>query len=352
MIAERLTAQLLSGPPADSVESVARRLLAVQAQDPRGARLSFRSRSVGLRAADVDAALTERRSVLITWLNRGTLHLVTAQDYWWLRPLTTPQVVAANRRRLAQEGVTPAHAVRGVGIVSDAVLSRGPQTRSQLRERLAAAGVPTAGQALVHVLVAASLSGRIVRGPMLGREQAYAGVADWLGEAPEPLDRPDALARLARRYLAGHGPAEAGDLARWAGIPLRDARSGLDLISGELVRLPGGLVDLEDRQPAAGLPPPRLLGAFDPLLLGWASRRPLTGDHTAVVTTNGIFRPFALVDGRVVATWGLSGGELTVRPLEPIAAPAIGALRQEAAAVVRFLGLPDRTEVAFLPPER
>ncbi|HEX6936123.1 MAG TPA: crosslink repair DNA glycosylase YcaQ family protein, partial [Actinomycetes bacterium] len=179
MIVERLAAQQLSGPPARTPEEVTRRLLAVQAQDPRGARLSIRSRSTGLAAADVDEALTTRRSMVVTWLNRGTLQLVAAEDYWWLHPLTTPQLATGNARRLGQEGVTPAQADRGVAVVTDAVTSEGPLTRAELRARLDAAGVPTRGQALVHVLMAASLRGRVVRGPMRGSEHAYAAVPDW-----------------------------------------------------------------------------------------------------------------------------------------------------------------------------
>ena len=53
-IAERLTAQGLSGPPMRTPEEVASRLLAVQGQDPRGARLAIRARSRGLAGADVD----------------------------------------------------------------------------------------------------------------------------------------------------------------------------------------------------------------------------------------------------------------------------------------------------------
>ena len=108
MITARFRAQLLSGPRNRSSEDVVERLLAVQAQDPRGARLAVRSRSVGLRAADVDEALTDRRSLVISWLNRGTLHLVRPEDYWWLHPLTTPQIETTNRRRLHQEGVSDA----------------------------------------------------------------------------------------------------------------------------------------------------------------------------------------------------------------------------------------------------
>src|SRR4051794_1245420 len=73
---ERLTTQALAGEPLRSPEQVAERLLAVQGQDPRGARLAVRVRTSGLSAADVDRALSEERTLLITWLNRGTLHLV------------------------------------------------------------------------------------------------------------------------------------------------------------------------------------------------------------------------------------------------------------------------------------
>ena len=78
-LTRRLGAQLLSGPPARGPVAVAERLLAIQAQDPRGARLAIRARTSGLSAADVDRELTERRSLLITWLNRGTLHSFAAR---------------------------------------------------------------------------------------------------------------------------------------------------------------------------------------------------------------------------------------------------------------------------------
>src|ERR1700723_3409036 len=121
MITERVSAQLLTGPPARSAAAVTGRLLAVQAQDPRGARLAIRVRSAGLTAADVDRALTADRSLLITWLNRGTLHLVRSADYWWLHQLTTPPLLTGNARRLSQEGVSPAAADRGVQAIERAL---------------------------------------------------------------------------------------------------------------------------------------------------------------------------------------------------------------------------------------
>lgn len=338
-LAERLTAQGLAGEPLRSPEAVAERLLAVQGQDPRGARLAVRARTGGLTAADVDRALTESRSLLITWLNRGTLHLVRSEDYPWLHALTTPPLLTSATRRLRQEGVDERDVERALKVIEKALADEGAQTRLQLRERLEGAGIPTAGQALIHLLFLASVHGIAIRGPMVGKEQAYVLVRDWLGEQ-KPVDRDKALAELARRYLAGHGPAGDRDLARWAGLPLRDVRAGLAAIAGELEEREDGLVDLAKRPPPAPLPPPRLLGSFEPLLLGWTSREEVVGPHRLLVTMSGIFKPFALVKGRAAGAWGLAGGEVTIEPFEQLTKKAMAALEADAADVERFFAIP------------
>jgi hypothetical protein len=335
-IAERLTAQGLAGEPLRSPEAVAERLLAVQGQDPRGARLAIRARTEGVTAADVDRALTEERSLLITWLNRGTLHLVRSEDYTWLQALTTPPLMASNARRLRQEGISPDVGERAVKTIERVLADEGPLTRLQLRERLDRAGVPTQGQALIHLLFLSALRGIAVRGPMAGKEHAYVLVRDWLGEQP-PVDREQALAELARRYLAGHAPADDRDLARWAGLPLRDARAGLEAIASELVEREDGLVELVRSSEPAPMPPPRLLGAFDPLLLGWTSREEVVGPHKLLVTINGVFRPFGLVDGRAVATWRLSNGKVTIEHLDKVKKRDAAALEADAASVLEYL---------------
>jgi hypothetical protein len=192
VIAERLTARGLAGEPARDPVAIAQRLLAVQGQDPRGARLAIRARSTGLTAADVDRAL-DGRALLITWLNRGTLHLVRSEDYPWLHALTTPPLMTSSRRRLRQEGVGEAAAERGVETIERSLAEEGPLTRAELRDRLDSAGVRTEGQALVHLLFLATLRGIAVRGPMRGREHAYVLTRDWLGPQ-RPVDREVALA--------------------------------------------------------------------------------------------------------------------------------------------------------------
>jgi uncharacterized protein YcaQ len=310
-------------------------LLAVQGQDPRGFRLAVRARTKGLGAADVERALAERE-LIVTWLNRGTLHLVRSEDYPLLQALTTPPLLTSSARRLRQEGVSEAQAERALATIEKALAEEGPLTRVQVRERLDSAGLRTEGQALLHLLFLAAVRGVAVRGPMIGKQHAYVLVRDWLGEPP-PVDREEALAELARRYLVGHQPATDRDLAKWSGLPLRDARAGLEAIASELEQGEGGLVRLAKRPAPEEIPPPRLLGAFDPVLLGWTSREDVLGPHTNLVTRNGIFHPFAMVNGRAVAKWGLAGGKLTVEPLQAFPATVAKALEADAAAVTRFL---------------
>jgi hypothetical protein len=336
--AARLHAQLLT-EPVHSPEEVVDRLLAVQAQDARAFRLAVRSRSVGCTAHDVDAALTDRRSLVVSWLCRGTLHLVQAADYPWLHALTAPRIAPGIARRLLQLGVDPTMTHRGVAVIAE-TLTDGPRSRDELRQALDAAGVPTAGQALVHLIAAASLRANVVRGPIRDGEHCFVDARHWLG-AVEPPDPDTCLTQLARRYLAGHGPASPEDLAAYAGITLTAARRAFALIDDETTSVAAGLLALrgsDDRRP--DLPPPRLLGMFDPVLHGWANRVFVTAGHGAAVTSNGLFRATALVKGRVAGTWRLSDGNVTLTPLEPLSRTTVGYLDREAGDVLRFLGMP------------
>jgi hypothetical protein len=154
------------------------------------------------------------------------------------------------------------------------------------------------------------------------------------------VERSVALAELARRYLVGHGPAEDRDLARWAGLPLRDARAGLEAIASELAQRSDGLVQLRSaRRRPAPLPPPRLLGTFEPMLLGWRSREALLGDDPQVIVNGGMFSKFAIVQGRGVAGWRLRDGRVEIEPWAPVSREALAALERDGVAVREFLGV-------------
>ena len=197
----------------------------------------------GAGAAEVDRALSEDRSLLITWVNRGTLAPGPQRGLSAAAALTTPPLLppagagcgrrGCARRWRAGDGDDREGARRG-----GAADPRAAAGAARL------GGVRTDGPALIHLIFLAALRGVLVRGPMIGKQHAYVLVSDWLGPQQPSRSRQAPLAELARRYLAGHGPADDRDLARWAGLPLRDARAGLDAIASELVQREDGLVDL------------------------------------------------------------------------------------------------------------
>jgi hypothetical protein len=338
--AERFATQLLADNPAADAVTVCRHLLAVQAQDLRSARLAIRARTSGLSAADVDCALTEERTLVVGWLNRGTLQLVRSEDYWWLHELTTPPLFTGNVRRLAQTGVTARAAERGVAAIERALTEEGPLTRDEVRARVEAVGVPTAGQALVHLLMLACLRCVALRGPLVGGKHAYVLAGDWIGR-PRAVARGRALGELARRYLTGHAPAGEHDLAKWAGLPLRDVRQGLKAIATELVQRDDGLLTLKNGVPA-GSPRACLLDRWDPLLVGWRSREPLLEHYPRSNVAEAHYRRFAYVGARAVATWSLRQGVVAIeQPFAPLNPAERRALVADAGEVARFLSRAD-----------
>jgi hypothetical protein len=339
LASRRLSAQGLLDPGLAGPLEVVERLLALQAQDPRGARLAIRSR-LPESTKDPGASMVDRElnaGALVTgWLNRGTLHMVRSDDYHWLRGLTNPRQETSNLTRLKQEGVSEEQARNATRLICQK-LGHGPSSRVDLKELLESNDIPVTGQALVHILFFASLQGKILRGPVIGTEQAFVLAEDWLPPAPR-FDADTALAELARRFLTGHGPATDRDLAKWAGVSLGQARSGLKLIRGKLEEQ--GLVDLKSRPSSEGEVTARLLGAFDPVLHGWESRDWLIPrkDVREVVTSNGIFRPTIMVGNRLVGTWAMPGGRVELKPFGRLGRSTRDELEADAERVVDFLG--------------
>lgn len=364
-LAERVRAQCLGGGrPADAVEAV-RRVGSLQAQDPRAVRLAVWTRTEGLDAAAVDGAFGA--GLVVTWLMRGTLHVVPAEDVRWLLDLLRPPRSAGRTRRLGL-GLDDGVLDRALPAVAEA-LADGPLTRAELADRVRAGGHPIGpGQAPAHLVGVAAREGLVCRGPDRDGESTYVRLDD-LVPPSEPVDRDVALARLARRYLAGHGPATGADLATWSGLPLRDARAGLAandleevLLAGTPAhRLPAGTARPADRRTRKGLRPAagsenasaertgeavvRLVPAFDEYVLGYRGRElALDPAYAARIQAGGgIIHPAVLVGGRIVGRWAQQRGRdrlwVSVEPFGRLPRGTRAGLEAEVADLGRFLGL-------------
>jgi hypothetical protein len=349
VLAERVRAQGLTGPrPADPLAAV-RRVGALQAQDPRALPLAIRARTTGAEMVAVRHAFAGPGGLVITWLMRGTLHAVPAEDVRWLLGLLRPPRTSGRTRRLGL-GLDDALLDRALPVVAG-LLAAGPLTRAELVDRLHVEGIPLGGgQAPAHLLGVAAREGVVCRGPDRDGEPTYVRLDDRVAAA-EPVDRAEALTRLARRYLSGHGPATAVDLAAWSGLPLRDARAGLaGLPDAEQVRINGA--------PAYRLPGPspaddrtvRLVPAFDEYVLGYRGRALALDPAYAgrIQAGGGVVHPAVLVGGRIVGTWRQrrTDGAVAVR-IEPFGRLPRGTwegLEAEVADLGRFLGVGSRLD--------
>ncbi len=317
----RAATQLLHRPlAATDPAEIARSIAGAQAQDVYAGPLTFRSRSRKLTAADIKRARTEERSLLRSWVMRMTIHLIPTDEAGWWLPLFEPAIERWSRRRLSQLRMPKDKQDKALRVVARSLAKEGPLTRSEVRERIKAAGVKLNAQTGMHLALTAVVSGIACLGPDRGKTTCLIRREDWLGKPP-PLDRDRALAELARRYLGAFGPATDWDFAYWAGLPLRDVRAGLASISREIEEVQvGDEAMLAMRGGLPRLPPKgqvRMLGNFDTYLLGWKDREfSVAGEHSAHVKEGGggWIRPVIVEDGVVIGGWRSSrkGGRLEI----------------------------------------
>ena len=320
---ERTAANGLEPRLHGGVVDVVRRLCGVQAQDAAAARLAIRARSEGLTAADVDA----EPGVVRTWGWRGTLHLLLREDVPWVLSLVAERenrAVASRWRALAlDDGI---YARARATIVER--LADGPATRAELRAALAAAAVDASGQRLPHLVRRAAFEG-LLHHPLDGTFAA-------LELAGEPPRREQALTELARRHAEGYGPAAPDDVAAFSGLPRGQILQSSKPETGAGKAAPDtGAARLQDLTPGWV----RLLGAFDPFLLGYRGYAHVVPEaHVRKVWPGGGWiHPVVLVDGRAAATWRIDGSRVVVETFEGAEVPEL-ALAAEAQDVGRFLG--------------
>jgi hypothetical protein len=280
----------------------------------------------------------ERRRLIQGTMMRGTIHVVSAADYW-------PMV--AGIARLSREWFTKAHA-REIGdadldMVADAVrreLADGPLRFAELRERLTARGLPERAASLAGFCVP------MVRVPPSGtwerrRADLYGLAEAWL--PPVAVTEEDGIELLVRRYLGAFGPAALKDIAGWMGLTVGQIRHVADRMDLRPFRDEGGgpLVDLPDASlPAPDTPaPPRFIAVWDAMLLVHARRtgvlpeadRPLIF-NTKTPHSHNTF----LIDGQVAGTWRFEDGEIRLSPFHSLTAAERAALEEEAHRLAGF----------------
>ncbi len=322
----------------------------VQAQEKPSALLGIRVRSSGLKPADIESALYLDHTIVHTWAMRSTLHLVSAQDLAWMLPLLGPAFIRAGRRRNLELGLDDQALQVGTQVIQAELARKGPLTRHELRPALQAKGIPTEGQATIHLIANAALEGVICVGPDRGGKPTYTLLEGWAGPM-QPKERSAALADLARRYLDAFAPAGVHDFAHWSGLSMQDAGQGWHGILDEAIQVEADgkpawmpqkhLAWLDE--PAPSEPLVHLLPRLDGYLLGYASRELAVAAELEgrIHPGGGIIHAVVLVDGRAAGTWELKRQhgrlEISVDPFEKFSAAVEAGIEAEISDIRRFL---------------
>lgn len=343
---------------ADSASEVARRLVALQAQELPAARLAIHARARGIRQADIAQAREEERSFVLSWCLRGTLHLVAAEDIGWLLALCGAGAIRATNSRYQQLGLSEPIRERALDEIQRILSRDAALPRAELAAKLAEKHIPTAGQAIHHLVRFAALRGLVCLGPEIDGDLTYTLLADWLPAALQPRLPADPAAELARRYLAAYAPATLADFARWSGLGKRAALNAWAAVASECaaVSLPDGdgRMLVAQAEPLVEPPPAsaRFLPRYDNYLLAYARRDfMVAAEHIKKVQPGGgLIRACALINGQARASWKLETrlkrARLTIMPYARLSAGERALLAAEAEQLGAFLGSPLDMRVA------
>jgi Winged helix DNA-binding domain len=283
-------------------------LAAVQAQDFAGGLWTIGLRLPSATESDVKQALAER-TIIRTWMMRGTLHFVAAADVHWMRELLAPRLVSTSANRFAQLDLTAKIFGRSEGACLKALQGGGTMTRGEIYKVLERSRISTAGQRGAFILWRLAHDGVICFGAHAGKQQTFVLLDEWAPKAKK-VERDHALAELARRYFCSHGPATLQDFGWWSGLKAADARAAVEMASSKLARetMDGKVYWMPEDLPVTADVPTAvyLLPGFDEYLIGYKDRSASLDPRHAgriVPGNNGLLLPTVVRSGRVVGTW-------------------------------------------------
>jgi Winged helix DNA-binding domain len=349
---------------AADVVVLSERMVGLHATDPATVFLAAAARLKQPTVEAVERALYDDRTLVRTLCMRRTLFVIPVEVVPIVQAAVTDALVPPERKRtvrmveeagiakdgarwLRQAEAETMAAIEARGEVTGADLSKVvPRLRKQIPY---GEGKTWAGKLgmTTRVLFLLACEQRVVRGRPQGSwtstRYRWAPMRSWLPERLPTWKPDEARAELARRWLAGFGPATMADLKWWTGWTLgqtRQAVAALDTVDVELDGGGTGIVLADDEAPVrAPKPWAALLPGLDPTTMGWAERDWYLGPHKgAIFDTNGNAGPTVWWNGRIVGGWSQrKDGEIVWRLLDDVGADGRRAVEREIARVQAWL---------------
>jgi hypothetical protein len=289
---------------------------AMQAQD-----FSMAKWAVGLRlpdSAEKDIETSFNNGEIIrTHVLRPTWHLVAAEDIYWILELTARQIKSAMKSRHKELELNESLITKCFRIIVKALENNDCQTREVLTKEFEKAGIRSDNNRYAHILLRAEIGGLICSGPLKNNKPTYALLSERV-HVKKVLSREEALAELAVRFFRSHGPATLKDFTWWSGLPVTDARKGLEGVSSRLFSERTGSEEYwysnTSSEILSNKSSVHLLPAYDEFLIGYRERSASlpAALNKPTISENGIFYPIIVSNGQVIGLWKRTFGKAKV----------------------------------------
>ena len=317
------------------------RVVALQAQEPASPYLSLWNRLEKFDPVALDQGFQDQTVVKASLL-RITLHAVHISDYpaFHVAMQRTLRASCLDDLRFTRAGISMdetealiPHLVRfGSKPRTNADIERWVDERLGEKPKNSIWWALRRFSPMIHAPTGATWT--------FGLRPAYVAAPDLLRPDPDV-----AMQHLARRYLAGFGPASAQDIAQFSTIYRPPARAALDELRDSLVRFEGPngqeLFDVPDGllPPEESPAPARLMAMWDSVLLAYQDRSRIIPPEyrQLVMRNNGDVLPTLLVDGYVAGVWRALDEGIEATAFHPFSDDTWDGLETEARSLMRLL---------------
>lgn len=304
----RLVSQKLLKTSSNSPQEIVHHLGAIQAQDYTMAKWAIGSRCEATEK-EIEEAINSGK-IIRTHILRPTWHFVAAEDIHWMLDVSGQQV----QRIILADTKKHGYDEREFGKINSAIekilAGNNHLTRDEIMQELNIKKISEEYHlSPVLIMMYAELEGLVCNGKMKGKQMTHSLLEEKVPKPVTKLTKEEGMAKLAKRYFESHGPATVSDFSWWSGFPATICKTVMNSIASELNSVEidkqtywfGTDLSLENNFRESV----HFIAAFDEILISYKNREAsiLPEHQSKAFTSNGIFKPVILENGKVIGTW-------------------------------------------------
>lgn len=303
----RLINQQLVKPKFKDPKDLVAHMGAIQSQDYAMAKWGIGLRLKNATDETIGNAIN-KGDILRTHVMRPIWHFVSPEDIRWMVALTAPQINKITVSMYRALELDDKILQRTDTIIQNALKDNKHLTRKELMAEVAKAGIKVNSLRGIHIMFRAELDAIVCNGIKRNKQFTYA-LMDERVPMTKKITRDESIVKLAKIYFTSHAPATLQDFAWWSGLPVTDARIGLESIKSKLIseKIEDDIYWMADSYSFnSNLKSIHLLPCYDEFTVSYKNRSAsfeMEFSKKMKTTWGGILNPVMVVNGKVIGTW-------------------------------------------------